>query len=119
MLLLHWSKGYYACQVMRMEEKENSPVQVNYCETGTSRPATVPVVMPLTSYSSFDEYWSSFLDNPKWFTAWPVFVHPSLKEKVRNSLNRINLGRLTPQEVGCVDKWKTYILFRIPSAGEI
>lgn len=114
MLLLHWSKGYFDCQVTRIGSGKESVIEVNCSEKTTPKTSATYTALPSEQFSSFDQYWESFTRDQKWFTSWPVYIHPELQSMIQASINRISLKELSSSEFSYLDKWKTYLHFRIP-----
>jgi len=117
MLLLHWSKGYYDCEVNRHGSANEPMVEVICTEKTTPKNSNQVKAYPIIQFTSFESYWKSFIHDPKWFMSWPIYIHPSLKEQVQASINKILLRDLSTSELSYLDKWKTYLHFRIPAAG--
>lgn len=117
MLLLHWSKGYYDCKVNSLGSGSEPLVEVICTEKTTPKSSNHFKSYPITQFQSFDSYWRSFIHDPDWFQAWPIYIHPSLKKMILESLYRVPLRELSPSRISCLDKWKTYLHFRIPSDG--
>lgn len=115
MLLLHWSKGFSECQVIQAAPGDNQGVEVIFSEKALSPSTVRKDPPPSCRYPSFDAYWTSFTQDKRWFTVWPVYIHPSLKKIIQGSINKILLRELSSTEISSIDKWKTYLYFRIPS----
>ena len=115
MQLLHWSKGFFDCKIAQVGSGDETKVEVDYSKKTSPNLSNKITSFPITHYSSFTEYWDSFISKPKWYTAWPIYIHPSLKDKIEGSIYKIPLRELTPSEISYLDKWKTYLNFRIPA----
>lgn len=113
MLLLHWSKGFFECQVSQGGSGEDQHIEVRFSDRGVSLPADEPRPLSFISFPSFDAYWQSYTEDPHWYMAWPVYIHPTLKNTIQGSINKIPLRELSSSEIYCVDKWKTYLHFSI------
>ena len=113
MLLLHLSMGFLDCRVTQHESLNASRIEVKCSDKSSSTSSGTPDVFPIQYYSSFEDYWRSFVFDPNWFTTVPIYIHPALKKIIQASVNRVPLKELASSEISCLDKWKTYLYFRI------
>ena|GEM_PF-5474162 len=113
MLLLHWSMGFLDCRVTQRESLNESRIEVKCSDKSSSTSSGTSDEFPIQYYSSFEDYWRSFVFDPNWFTTVPIYIHPALKERIQSSIYRVPLKELASSEISCLDKWKTYLHFRI------
>lgn len=112
-LLLQWHKGLYDCKVIGLGSGMATTVEVVCSVKSKQSSLQKQKEYSRVQYLSFDSYWNLFTKDPKWFLVCPMYIHPPLQKKIQVSINRILLGDLTTNEISCLDRWKTYLCFRI------